>query len=65
VKTNPNPILSLSQIPVSAYLVSGNPPTWEQFPMSFQQELIQVLAALLIDLPEVHPLLEVSHDPEQ
>jgi len=47
---------------VSAFLVSGDLPTWEQIPQERQKELIVALANLLIQLPELQLLLEVRHD---
>jgi hypothetical protein len=56
-----NPI---SPLPTHSYLVSGSLPTWEQLPQERQQELIQALAALLIHLPQLQTLLEVSDEPQ-
>jgi hypothetical protein len=60
--TLPEPNLS-----VRAYVTAGSLPAWEQVSAQRQQELIQALAALLLHLPELQPLLEmeaVSHEPE-
>ena len=38
-------------------------PRWEDLPTANQQELIQALAALLMQLPELQALLEVRHEP--
>ena len=65
-----NPTLvSLTQ-PVSAYMIAGSLPAWEQVPQRYQQELVLALAALLLHCLELHPLLGmetqgVRHELEQ
>jgi hypothetical protein len=52
-----NPILSRPYPTASAYVTAGSLPAWEQVPARCQQELILALAALLLHLPELQPLL--------
>ena len=61
---DPHLIVPISPIPASAFLVSGDLPTWEQISPACQKELIAALANLLIQLPELQLLLEVRHDAE-
>jgi len=61
---DPKLILPVFQKPVSAFVVSGDLPTWEQIPQERQKELVLALANLLIQLPELQLLLEVCHDAE-
>ncbi len=60
----PNPIVPPIQPTLSACLVSGSLPTWEQLPLDRQQELIQTLADLLTQLPPIHALLEAPDEPQ-
>jgi hypothetical protein len=60
-----NLILPHSIIPVSTFLVSGSLPTWEQLPREHQHELVQALATLLMQLPQLQILLEAPHESEQ
>jgi hypothetical protein len=41
-----------------------NLPKWEELPLNCQQELIQTLAALLMQQPELQAVLEVRREPE-
>ena len=58
-------VSDLSQA-VNTYVVAGSLPVWEQMSQPCQQELILALAALLLHLPEIQPLLgqEGQHEPE-
>lgn len=65
-----NPTLPNPLQPVSAYVIDGSLPTWEQVPLRCQQELVLALAGLLLHRPELHPFLEMEvqgarHDSEQ
>jgi len=44
----------------SAYVTAGSLPAWEQVPPRCQQELITALATLLVQLPELRPLLSLE-----
>ena len=61
-----NPTLPDPSPTLSAYVVAGSLPAWEQVPMQRQQELILTLAAIVLHLPELQPLLEREgqHEPE-
>jgi hypothetical protein len=61
---DPNLILPHSQFPINNFLISGSLPSWDQIPKSHQQELILALANLLIQLPQLHHLLEAPDDPQ-
>ena len=65
-----NPNLANPPQPVSAYVIAGSLPVWEQVPQRYQQELVMSLAALLLHRPELHPLLQMEtqgarHEPER
>jgi hypothetical protein len=62
-----NPTLPEPNLSVCAYVTAGSLPAWEQVSPQRQQELVQALAALLLHLPELQPLLEreaVGNEPE-
>lgn len=39
-------------------------PRWEELPHRYQQELIETLAALLLQQPQLQALRETTHEPQ-
>jgi hypothetical protein len=62
-----NPIFAHPYPTASAYVTGGSLPAWEQVPARCQQELITALATLLLQMPELQPLVsrEGCDEPEQ
>lgn len=52
----------IQRLPVSPMLAE-NLPRWEELPPECQQELIQALAALLLQQPATQALLDARHEP--
>lgn len=60
IKRSSTPIQLLPANPALA----ENLPRWEELPQDCQQELIQALAALLLQQPTTQALLDARHEPQ-
>lgn len=65
MKNKPNPCIVPALPDLNSSEVKKSLPSWEELPRHCQQELIQGLAVLLEQQPELQALLEAFHEPER